>query len=143
MDVGLLYTHYGASYHTPCPSLLIARFTTPGEATSTTSKRTLRDCETAKACRTSDQRPTGRVVALPSAMAPKQLHIFQPDLINACNDHQIMQSTSNGQKRKPCWLPVRREGWGANAHDPRRWMSWLHVGHVEPGSSIAFLKRVP
>ena len=26
----------------------------------------LRDCETAKACRTSDQPPTGRIVALPS-----------------------------------------------------------------------------
>ena len=79
-------------------------FTTPRSATSTISKRTLRNCETAKACRTSDQRPTGRVVALPWAMAPKRSYIESIRSMTVKSDSPFQVGKEN-----PCWPPVKKE----------------------------------
>ena len=82
------------SYHIPCLSPIVARSTTPGGVMSTTSKRTLRDYETAKACKTSnsDHYLTGRVVALPSQRESKRL--FEHVRISR-NDHGTTEVIPN------------------------------------------------
>ena len=131
------FTHYGASYHTPCPSLPYSTvyYTRRGnEHYFEADSKRLRNGESMQNIRPA---PNGTSRSAAICHGTKQLRTSKPIqstcamTANSCSPLQL-------EKRKPCWLPVKREGWGVHAHNPRRWMSSLHVGHVGPGSSIAF-----
>ena len=127
-----------AFYDLPCLLPIAARLTTPRMASSTMSKRTLRNCDTAKACRTLDQRSTERVGALPrhQNVCTSSHRFDQRAMTISCSPLQMA-------KENPRWPPLKRGGWKANVHDPWCWMSWLHVGHKTTSPSIVMLWKVP
>lgn len=116
MSRGSACTLWCNSYRTPCTSPIVAQSTTPRRAMSSTSKRTLRSCETAKACRTSDQGPTERVVALPwyqNNCTCLNRSTERAAIIRSCSSFQI-------KRKRQLLAAVEERGWGANAQE--RWV---------------------
>ena len=130
MDV--CFACQGASCPLPYLLSLAAPLIILRRAWSTTLKRTLRSKRLRYGKSMQDVRPTsnGTSRALPWATVPKQLHIFT-SIRSARNDHRGMQTTTS-RKRQPLLAAVEEGGWGANAHDSRRWKSSLRVGHGQP-----------